>query len=780
MERLKDKGFLKLPSIDNIAVRPDDTYSNLPTEGVIHVQKFMKIYEFLTQGGEWQDILETLSGHSMDSFLQEMNKNALADLTRHILFANKNKIGWEIFDELIFKLDKMNFIPQWELPNTALYNDMVNEIYKTIINLKLDDTSSDIFTEIISGFEDLDIYRVDLRNKVNSKFQVWNYKDLIELYEILHDPKVSNYFSSRNIPIQELNNKITKLFISTIENSKTTTYQRIGLAVLFIKTYIKEGNEALIKAQELIDLIWKLVDTLTPQEKISFRTLLGATFSFLIHQIFFTQSDFITRRKILGRIISNFIKIKDFEIDRWFFSLTTIELRHEIIVYILQGYSKFVFSLNYHINELPEGKISSELFELSTLILRNIRHCLFTYIHKYLELPPIETSDPGMWVYQLGRLDISKILLQETKNLIISTVENQLITGIYKENTSGDWKNEIIVAKLIIESDMNDQRLKIFKLKEKLLLNTYPFDELFININAEFKEFDTIVLCPTFEKEIIGYISQILDFLLNNASLETDYRREVHEYLILFIAEWLNQFIGEEDLYNEALMFLSPIISINFVQIMREFFIKNQINKAFLTYLNMYYFLEYSVYVIKKSEIWRTNKDSKSQQQRAKISKKFRSIIEEWQVEDLLNIDDIKKSVTNMEMAIVNSNIQAVSTLSGMIEDEIILGYLENIQRLETFIQTTSDKTFSANNDSFDLSSLYKAPVEDPMNIFSQIGLRRHLKSNDEMPFPIIRHIHAFDVSMAMFPVSGDYMGIINNENLYNSFVEIMELTEEK
>ncbi len=776
MERLKEKGFLKLPTIENIALRPHDPY-DYNNSGVMHAQKFIKIYEFLTLGGDWHDVLEDLTGHQMYNVIREMDKNFLADLARHTLYLNKNKLGWELFDDLLREIEKKHYIPRWELPNTVLYNDMVNEIYTTIINLKLDDTISDIFPDIISGFEELDVYQVDLNSKINSKFQVWNYKDLIDLYDVLHDPKIELYFKKKNVPIDELNNKISNIFINTIESSKTTVYQRIGLTVLFIKTYVKEGNEALMKSQELIDLIWKLVDTLSPQEKISFRTLLGATFSFVIHRIFVSQSDFITRRKILGRIISNFIKVKDFEIEKWFFSLTTIKLRHEVINYILKGYTKFVISLNSHINELPEGEITNELLTLSKLILNNIRYTLFNYLHKYLDLPKIEDSDPGMWVYQLGKLDISKILLNETKDLIISTVELLLHTGVYKES-SDNWQNELTVAKLIIENDMDEQKLKIFELKERLLLGTYPFKELFININDEFNEFDTIVLCPTFEKEIIGFISIILDYLLNEESLDTDYRRDVHQFLVYFITEWLNTFIGEDDLYNEALMFLSPIVSINFVQIMREYFIKNQINRAFLTYLNMYYFLEYSVYEIRRSEIWRVAKDSKSQHQRAQISNKFRAIIEEWKVEDLLNIDDIKKSVTNLEMTIVNSNIQAVSTLSGMIEDEIIMGYLGNIQRLETFIQTTSDKSFSGNSDEFDLSSLYHLPAEDSMNVFSQIGLRKHLESKNEMPFPIIRHIHAFDVSMSMFPISENYMSIISNENLYKSIVEIMKLTE--
>ena len=132
-----------------------------------------------------------------------------------------------------------------------------------------------------------------------------------------------------------------------------------------------------------------------------------------------------------------------------------------------------------------------------------------------------------------------------------------------------------------------------------------------------------------------------------------------------------------------------------------------------------------------------------------------------------------------MEMTIVNSNIESVSTLSGMIEDEIILGYLENIQRLETFIQTTSEKSFSGSNDKFDLSSLYKPPLMNTLNPFSQIGLNRHNRTKNEMPFPIIRDVQAFDVSMSMFPPSSNYIDIISNENLYDSFVEIMNLTDE-
>lgn len=774
MERLREKGFLKLPEVENIKVPPSDPYTGA-TEGVIHAQKFIKVFEYVSVGGDWHDILDIFEGHQMYSAIQEFTKNKMADLCRHIIYANKDKIGWELVDELILRLDRLNFIPQWELPNSELYNSMVNEIYTTIINLKLEESISNIFTKIVDGFEELDIYRVDLKSKMNSKFQVWNYKDLIELFELLHDPKITSFFDKRNISLTPLINKISRLFIETIENPITTIYQRIGLTMLFLKVYMKQGNESLMKSQELIDLIWKEIDKLTSQEKISFRTLLGATYSFLIHQIFITQSDFITRRKLLGRIISNFISIKDFEIKKWFISLTSIQLNQEVLYYILQGYSAFISSLNMHINELPPGKIQSELLDLSKNILSYIKDTFYSYLTKYQNLPDIYQADPGMYVYQLSKLDFNRILMRDTQNLLISIVELQLSTGSYM-NVEYNYEKEIDVVKAILESDHPDVVFQIFNLKARLLLREYPFDNYYIKILEEFIANDTIILSPTFEKEIIKLLSITLDYLLKADDIDTDYRRTTHEFLVLFLGEWLNTFSENIDLYNEAFMLLAPIVSINFVQIIREYFVKNKINKAFLTYLNMYYFTEYFIFEIKRSDIWRISEETNAQ--KAKISNKFHSIIKDWKIEELLNMDDIKKSVTNIEMSIVEAGIKSSSTLSGMIEDEIVLGYLDNIQRLESFISKSSEDTNKENDLEADLKLLYTPPVLNPMNPYSLIGYTKHIKFQNEIPFPIIRDIHSFTVAMEMFPISTSFIDFIGNENLYDSFIEIMSLSK--
>ncbi|MCY3411179.1 MAG: hypothetical protein INQ03_06020 [Candidatus Heimdallarchaeota archaeon] len=773
LESLSDKGFLKLPSLENIRIKPNDPYS-LPTEGVIHAHKFIKILNYLLHQGDWHDLLEDLSGHQMISKIKEYEKSSLADLCRHILYVNKNKIGWESFDNLLVELDNQHYIPRWELPNTSLYNDMINEIYTTIVELMLDVKEEKIFLEIISGFEDLGIFQLNLREKLNSKFKIWNYKDLIQLYDLLLDDKVNEYFKKRSTPIHTIINKIALLFIETIENPRTTNYQRIGLAVLFIKIYVKQGNKALIKSQELIDTIWKLVDKLNPQEKISFRTLLGATFSYLIYQIFVTQSDFITRRKILGRIISNFINLKDFDIDKWFLSLTSIHLRHEIINYILQGYTRFVYCLKYHINELPEGSIRENLIDLAENIVFNVKSTLFDYIYKYLGMQHIDSIEPGMWVYTFLKKDLNSLILRDTQKLIVNITELQVELGIYKK-IDDDYSREISITKLILELSASEQELAIFEMKANLMLDTYSFETIKLKIIEEFNEFDGIILSPTFENEIIGFLSRKMDFLLKT-NLDSDYRRNGHEFLIYFIAEWLNELKDHEDIYGEALMYLSPIISVNYVQIMREYFIKNKINLAFLTYLNMNYFLEFIVYEIKRANIWKVDKEST--EQKKKISNKFRSIIDEWKVEDLLNMDDIKKSVISMEISIINSNIESVSTLSGMIEDEIILGYLENIQRLEVFIAQTSDKPLT-DEEIRNLSALYLPPKDDVINIFNRVGYSRHAKSGNEIPFPIIRNLNSFTVSMEMFPVTTNYIEIINNKNVFDSFVEILSLTDE-
>ncbi|MFV2013848.1 MAG: hypothetical protein ACC656_00330, partial [Candidatus Heimdallarchaeota archaeon] len=74
------------------------------------------------------------------------------------------------------------------------------------------------------------------------------------------------------------------------------------------------------------------------------------------------------------------------------------------------------------------------------------------------------------------------------------------------------------------------------------------------------------------------------------------------------------------------------------------------------------------------------------------ISNRFNQLIKDWNFQELLNMKNIKEIVVDIELSLNKvSTHTGSSSLSGMLEDDLIFGYMDITQNLEAFMGVDID-----------------------------------------------------------------------------------------
>ncbi|MHA2251101.1 MAG: hypothetical protein ACXAD7_12120, partial [Candidatus Kariarchaeaceae archaeon] len=591
-------GFMKLPDIQNIGLKPSDPY-DLATVGRLHSAKFEMIYAYITDKSDSEiDLRDVLEGHRLQNVLSKMKKSELADFCRHTIIANKNDIGWQNVDSLLASIDEFHF-PSWELPDFK-FDRGFREIFSTIIKWDFEPHIEKLVKDFIASEESLTFDKTDLIAKMSSEFHYWSFKELWLFYNAIVN--YCNSYSAKD-EVQKytpLVTTLTNLFRDQLENPNYNLYQKVALALIFTKVYVKLGSDFVTKANELIDKRWREVEKLSQQEITSFRYLFGASYSIIGFHIFNSQTNFIMRRRLLGRLITNFIQPKELDITTWFRYLLEGEIHPLVLDYILTGYSHILPILRIHSAEFPKGETRSELLKQIEDISVTLQKTVFNYLTVYHKIPSISELTSKQFLQYFNRSSLLNEVKYTIQEILVQTIRN-----LVHLNGEGEdpihTKKLIELGKQIATNTSGDKVALIYDLDLNLRLGNYPFQRIYEAIEKETEETLSIILSTTFENEIIKTISMLMDYLLQINQRTGNLDIDSYEVLLCFAGEWLQYFLTSDQLYNEALMVVAPIISICYVQIARGFFERNMTEKAFLTYINMYYFVELFMDEIKQS-----------------------------------------------------------------------------------------------------------------------------------------------------------------------------------
>ncbi|MDH5401122.1 MAG: hypothetical protein OEZ01_00980 [Candidatus Heimdallarchaeota archaeon] len=769
-------GFYKLPDLSNLSIKPPDPYT-FDTTGVIHSSKFDRLIQMLmiTSPLNEHELREIFDGHRLQANIIEFSKNKLVDFSIHILIANKNKIGWQKIDEIIEAIGK-RFVPTWNLPDFK-FNKGFIEIFSTIIQWDLDDETVEILSECIKVIVKFPLTSFEFREKIDAEYRFWSIKNILLIYDSIID----FHLNKKNHPLtKHLQNVITNIenrLITEIEDGVFDLYQRTALILLFTRIYVKTSNDAIITSQELIDKAWRNIEKLSKQEISSLKYLFGASYSYLIKSFLETHLDYITKTKLIGRLVSNYINPQELDLDMWFKSLNDGNFDPYVILYIYEGYLSTIPVLIEQWLELPTSDTKNILaFQIGD-ISKILHISTLEYIYHIFNIPKITETTVNDFIKRFERSKAPAFIKERLVNVILKTF-------IYISHTDQkifnleEYNQHINLYLNLSNTYKSKEEHLLFEIELKLLLNRYPFDSIMQNIVTEATKSSSIILSTTFETEIIRKISQIMEFLLEKLKNQGKVDIQAFERLIYFLGEWLHKFKTSGAIYHDVLMILSPIISICQIQIARGYYEDKKIVKAFLTYINMHYFVLLFMDEVKQSDSWITKNGSSSRN--IDVMSEFRELMKDWNIGEFFNIKSMKSLASNLEFSFQQSRIGGAN-FDGMIQDDIILGFMDLQRLLEEFLQEKLEE----NNHNITIKEklleleIFNMPKKISYNVMEKIGFNSIKSKDDIVPFPVVKNVHEYATAIEIFPLEID-IGKFSDSKIYNSFIDLISESGEK
>lgn len=763
---LSEGGFLQIPDIDYINRKPSDPY-NYPNQGLIHTSKFNEIYQFLLSDRLKSEFFQKFRGHRIYTIIKGLNKDDLADFSRHLIILNKNKLGWQKADELISQLDK-KYIPKWDLPDLR-FEKGFKEIFSSIIPWKMEQKLKQKTIHFLKNYNISFIDNEEIFDKLSSNYMYWSIRDLWIIYEGIINLVPS---SERTKHYTELLDFIEEIFLNHINNQNYSIYYQMAITALYVQTNAKKSVDALYESHDLLDKMWREIQKREKEEIASFKYLFGACYSFLAYEYFTSNIDYIVRRDLLGKIISDFINPDKMEIEKWFEYLISSNIHPLLIDFLLNGYLTAIKILEIHILELPPSTISKKLIKMYKSIIQIVFSTTKKYIFQIADIESLEEVSGNSFIKKIDMSNIDGKAIFGLKSTLVNSYILYILN--FEENTPPDllkyYKTHYLPLIKAIEGN------KIAKLNQyfiEMILGTYPIQEYYERIENEISNEYSVIGSTTFEEEIIRFISHVMEVLMDRYIQSGRIEIESYEKLAVFVSNWLQYFKMKQENYQDVLLILAPIISICFVQISRGHYENQSQEKSLLSFLNMHYF----VYLFMEEVELSSQKQSMMMNSKS-ISSEFTSMMEEWDLSNFFNISAIRKRIIDLQISFSDRISDTRDNFSGMIEDEIIIGYSDLATDIEKLIidNISNEKTESI-VDQIKKSSVYKEETTFNMNILNRIGKIADLDKR-YLPFPIIQNVHNYAIALQLFPLSSSFQEDLIDNDLYNSFNDIISFKE--
>jgi hypothetical protein len=112
--------------------------------------------------------------------------------------------------------------------------------------------------------------------------------------------------------------------------------------------------------------------------------------------------------------------------------------------------------------------------------------------------------------------------------------------------------------------------------------------------------------------------------------------------------------------------------------------------------------------------------------------------------------------------------------LMGMLDEELVFGYIDAIQNLEDFIVNEVDRDSIESMLKLHESSIYYTPEPQSTIRFNRIGFTCLNKNLPELPFPLIRNVDELAIALSIFPLKVNLPKTFYEKSLLKSINEIL------
>ncbi|MHA2251343.1 MAG: hypothetical protein ACXAD7_13360 [Candidatus Kariarchaeaceae archaeon] len=627
--------------------------------------------------------------------------------------------------------------------------------------------------QFISEFGRLQTWEFDFTNKLQTETKEWKALDLAILFEIITQQRSLLADKSTFTKYDPILNQIQQLFESELGDVSYSTRDKILLASIYLKGNMNISSQTVINSQELLDQIWESIDLSEEPEIQSIIFIFGPLYAIIAKKLFQLSSEFLTKRNLVGALISNFYNIETG--SQSFLKKLLIEKKIHPFLFqiVVEGMAALVEMVLEHAKELPIGDIRDQLTHIASHYASLIQDIILSYLTKHYKFQLDENSTD--LIRRINKLPFySMIIYNLMKTYIVSSRTLALLKP--KEFEQPIYKDQVNLTLGLIKQIDGDIYQRLNQIDLWMQTDSYPFEWLLNEMEKETIQNFSLILSTTFEVEIIKTINDILEYLTIKYHKTSKIDIEAFEILISFASEWLQLFSTNEILFLEALMVLSAIITICLSQLTRGYYEQNQVEKAFLAYFNLLYFIDYSEQKIKELSNQLTPGEGIV---RDDIANKFKSMIGEFNFDGLLSSKQLKEISTKFESSVIKRtgmSQKADPTMMGMLVEETVFGYIDTIQNLEDFIMAESDASTASSALNLHNSPLYYPPDELSMVRFERIGQTCVKRSKPELPFPIIRNIDELGVALSIFPLKASLPQSFYDKSLLKSINEILSM----
>ncbi len=580
---------------------------------------------------------------------------------------------------------------------------------------------------------------------------------------------------------------LTNLFLGEIAEYAFEFNKLTALTILFMNGYRNLGINELSITERMIDNLYQQLDyNRTPgaEDLGILDFVFGSFYALVSADLYKYNIDFIARRRLLGQLIFKFFSFIGLEPEKWQTTLIDQAPKPYLFVTIISGLVEFVQMIIFHSYEIPLKAQVTKLLEMATNILSVIQNITMSYLLQNYNFPdptlsiqnfiqklqePIDNKPFSIHVSD----KISEILVISARyRLMLSSVSIQAALA----------PREIIFQLSIMETvdTLSETQDMLYFIDAMLYQQKYPFDDILQAIEREMAVSHSILKSSTFEEDIIKFLNDSIYYLIEKQKQSTNIDIESYEIITYFAGEWLQIFSKDINRYHEAITMFTGIIISCLVHIIRGYFEYNKIDKAFLSYLNLYYFSElmnkkmYSAAPL--TSIRKTDEFFVSE-----IHKQFSEMTHNWNIEFYGNEANLKEIAAKIELSMISQHGESHSTLPylfGPLDDTSVLEYVDLVDNLTIFLEIANKQPIALTLDQLSSFGIYQPSSSSAHFRFQRIGSEATARNIEELPFPLIRNIHTVAAAMANIPIDPNVVSI-DIETIINSMSRYINVEKE-
>ncbi|MHA2502356.1 MAG: hypothetical protein ACXAE3_05790, partial [Candidatus Kariarchaeaceae archaeon] len=698
------------------------------------------------------------------TLITEFDKYELALLCHHVLAINIEQFSQDVRKQLSNQL-KEYYTPHWELDLTIIDRGF-RELYLTEISVEFEPAVRSTLLDLIHLLHHPYYKPLADEIELGLEFGKFSFETLGAVIDVLYQIRVGLDWDKYEEIFGGLNIALENIFVDRILHTEGSEAKRVALSFLLLNLYLGQDREGLISAQDQLDDLWAQV-SLSPKLMRSQRYIFLSYYAIITQRFVQDTTSLVIRRNLIQSIINRYRQ----DMTNYSQVINTIfntqKLHPWVFDKIVIGFEAYTKTLFEYVGQLP---VSREKIEY-THHLENVTDQIYRLIVDYLS-KQYSITHPRRNVEEfldgLSRQNLGPQYLDSVYRFIVLT--NKVLLLIKKEKMYQEQYQYRLELWLKTLKLLNEEELTpLYEVDILMLTNQYPFGPIMQMIEQELAEGQSILASKTFEDRIIKVITATMDHLATRFDQSNEYDNEAYEILLSFTCEWLHYFSLTPRLFNDANAVLSAIVIVSLSHLSQSYFRSKKIEKAFLMYLNLFFFSEYL-----NQRVYTINVYDDYGEVIQNLPEKFLEMTEGWNFRDLIDLDFIGKSAKNLELSINNSVDTRDKTSSNMLQDDLLFGYLDLADALESFLTKDMTNLTGVKILNIDQFEVYKDPDPSALTRMERIGSTL-LQEKKHLPFPFIRNVEGFATAMTLTPFNYG-SSLINEGMVVDSIISLLNL----